>query len=152
MSATFHGCKYKIPLPDHQWRMGVPVSGRQSHEREAAAKATGTSTNRPPRPAPHPVGAVGPGQLSCNDYGFVSEIIRLIPLHETVYPEVDWIASPPWSRRFGFQKSIQSTCLTLFSLVCPSMATKTKGHSTLTLDNTPSFRKVIHLLCCLPPV
>ncbi|KAJ7886743.1 hypothetical protein B0H13DRAFT_1889141 [Mycena leptocephala] len=70
---------------------------RVQREREAAAKATGTSTNRPPRPAPHPVGAVGPGQLSvgqqacrqneCNDYGF------LIPLHKTVYPEVDLIAS-----------------------------------------------------------
>ncbi|KAJ7938569.1 hypothetical protein B0H13DRAFT_1941635 [Mycena leptocephala] len=198
MSATFHGCKYKIPLPDHQWRMGVPVSGRQSvsdrlhyrklqagidnvflcshgtrtercpphqalprvlnhartrvqREREAAAKATGTSTNRPSRPVPHPVGAVGPGQLSCNDYGFVGNIIRLIPLHETVYPEVDSIASTSDNdNNEPLEPEVQIAKINTEYL--PYVVFSAKGRSTLTLDNTPSFRKVIHLLCCLPPV
>ncbi|KAJ7906761.1 hypothetical protein B0H13DRAFT_2505060 [Mycena leptocephala] len=77
------------------------LAQRAQREHEAAAKAAGTSTNRPPRPMPRPVGADGPGQLSVgqqahrqnerNDYGFVGDIIWFIPLHETV----DSIASMP---------------------------------------------------------
>ncbi|KAJ7824581.1 hypothetical protein B0H13DRAFT_2375418 [Mycena leptocephala] len=40
------------------------LARRARREREAAAKAAGTSANRPPRPAPRPIGADGPGQLS----------------------------------------------------------------------------------------
>ena len=40
------------------------LAQRARRECEAAAKVAGTSTNRPPRPAPRPVEADGPGQLS----------------------------------------------------------------------------------------
>ncbi|KAJ7919817.1 hypothetical protein B0H13DRAFT_2428228 [Mycena leptocephala] len=153
-------------------RLGTPLDSQHpilsartlaQCEHEAAAKATGASTNRPPRPAPCPVGADGPGQLSVgqqacrqnerNDYDF------LIPLHETVYPEVDSIASTPDNDngkplepevRIPKINTEYLPYAVFFGL--PFNGNKDKGMFDINIGQYTQLSKVVHLLCCLPPV